>query len=497
MTTVGEFLAQRGAEPRDPRALTIESGIAAAALMIDGQKVAGLSRFTPFNEWLVAARPNMSWDSAHFLLIDEVLDSITLGDIDRLILEVAIRHGKTETGIGYNAYRIEQNPATRILVPTYNQRQARKLSRAIRRLYKRRGGKVVSDSDDEWETSEGGGVRAVGAGAGVASVNADLIWIDDPIGSRDEAESPAHRDRVWDWLTSDILARAEPHTQVVISMPRWHIDDPIGRLLDRQKGRWYVIDLPGVAEEAREGEPPDALGRAPGELLWPELRGQAWMDDMRVDLGTYGFASLMQCRPRPREGGMFKWDWWKLLDIVPAIGPMVRYWDLAGTEARRGADPDYSAGALACRPPDGRTVFVDVERFRHSVARRDARLEEICKADLKAFGGRISWWIETEAGIAGKERTAELVRRLQNLGMPVYTERATGSKRSRAEPLASKAEAGNVWLCPGVWRDPFRQEASDFTGDGGSHDDQIDAAAGADAKLAVPTPAVTIMRASI
>src|SRR5690606_27799432 len=109
----------------------------------------------------------------------------------------------------------------------YNQRQAEKFSREIRKLARARGIALSKDRDTagEWETAAGGGVRAVGAGAGVAGVNADLILIDDPIGSRDEAESAAHRDRVWDWITSDLLARAEPHTAVLFTMSRWHQDD--------------------------------------------------------------------------------------------------------------------------------------------------------------------------------------------------------------------------------------------------------------------------------
>jgi predicted phage terminase large subunit-like protein len=289
---------------------------------------------------------------------------------------------------------------------------------------------------------------------------------------------------VWDWLTNDILARCEPHTAVVMTMSRWHQDDPAGRLRDQQSARWTMLDLPAEAEDN------DPLGRAPGEPLWPELRGADWLAEKRDELGSYGFASLLQGRPRPREGGMFKWTWWQLVEAVPASGLMVRYWDLAGTEPKgKGHDPDYSAGALACRMPDQRTALVDVARFRKSIHERDAELARICAEDLATYRGRVRWWIETEAGIAGEERTAALVRRLQAMGMPVDTEHPTGKKIHRAEPLASKAEAGNVVLCPGEWRDAFRAEASDFPN--GKHDDQIDAAAGADAKLAVNHSATT------
>lgn len=442
-----------------------------------------------FGVWMAVAKPQFRWDYRHFKAMQQLLDQVTAGIVRRAYFQVAIRHGKTEhNSVGYAAYRLERDPRFRWIVGSYNQRQADKLSREIRKLARARGVLISSDRDTagEWETEAGGGVRAVGAGAGVASVNADGIIIDDPIGSRDEAESQAHRDRVWDWITSDLLARCEPHTAVLFTMSRWHTDDPAGRLLDQHGKRWTVLDLPGRAE------PNDPLGRNVDEPLWPELRGEEWLKEKRAELLEYGFASLIQGRPRPREGGMFKWNWWQQLAAVPAVGRMVRYWDLAGTEAKgRGHDPDYSAGALACRMADTRTALVDVARFRKSVAQRDAELERICREDLAKYRGRICWWIETEAGIAGQDRTAALVRRLQALGMPVYTEHPTGKKVLRAEPLASRAEAGNVLLCPGEWRDAFRSEAADFPN--GTHDDQIDAAAGAESKLATPPAEVAFI----
>lgn len=426
-------------------------------------------------------RAEHQWDAKHFVEMQRHLDMVTDGDVRRVYFSVAIRHGKTEHNtIGYSCCRLRANPKTRILVCSYNQRRAEKFSREIRRLLRSIGVAMSAERDaaSEWETSAGGGVQAVGAGAGVASVNADLIIIDDPIGSREDAESQAKRDQVWDWLTNDILARCEPKTAVVMTMSRWHQDDPAGRLLDQQRARWVVVDMPAEAEEN------DILGRAIGEPLWPELRGPDWMQEKREELGAYGFASLLQGRPRPRAGGMFKWEWWQLMDSVPAIGPMIRYWDLAGTEPKGGShDPDFSAGCLSCRLPDERTAIVDIARARKSIAARDAWLEQIALRDLAQFGHRVSWWIETEAGIAGEDRTIALVRRLQALGLVVSTEHPTGKKIFRAEPLASKAEAGNVLLCPGEWRDAFRLEAADFPN--GKHDDQIDAAAGADSKLTV------------
>lgn len=435
-----------------------------------------------FGAWIGTARPEHQWTARHFVAMQRVLDRVTAGDDRRVYFQVPIRHGKTEHNtIGYAVYRLERDPTTRLLVGSYNEKRAQKFSREIRRLAGARGIPLSTERNaaGEWETEAGGGVQAVGAGAGVAGVNADVILIDDPIGSRDDAESQAKRDQVWDWLTNDILARCEPQTAVVMTMSRWHSDDPAGRLKDQQGARWVMLDLPA------EAEADDPLGRAVGEPLWPELRGATWLQEKRDELGAYGFASLLQGRPRPREGGMFKWAWWQLLESIPAIGPMVRYWDTAGTEAKGKGDPDYTVGALLCRMPDGRTAVVDVARFRYSVGQRDAEIARIARADVQQYRGRIHWWVEREAGVGGKDRTDALKRLVQNTGLPISDEPATGNKAFRAEPLASAVEAGNVLLCPGEWRDALRSEAADFPA--GNHDDQVDAVAGAFNKLAVPT----------
>lgn len=463
-----------------------------------------------YGTWLADARPELRssqddsdevptqavrWDYPHFLLMQVALDEVTAGIKRRVLFQIPIRHGKTEHNtIGYAAYRIIKRPSTRVLVCSYNQLMADKFSREIKKLVKHAGVELSDERDSarEWETAAGGGVRALGAGSGAASINADLIIIDDPLGSREDAESQATRDTVWDWMTNDILARCEPHTAVIVQMSRWHKDDPAGRLQDKQSSRWHVIDLSARAEPYDDSKPlsetnkPDPLGRLPGAPLWPELRGEQWLVEKREELGEYGFASLLMGRPRPREGGMFKWAWWQLIDEEPLTWykPLVRYWDLAGTDKKEGNDPDYTAGCLAGRMTDQRTALVDMARFRCGVHQRDTKMEEVAVADLAKYGAaHVRWWIETEAGIAGEERTADLVKRLQALGMSVHTEHPTGDKALRAEPLSSKAEAGNVVLVRGKWNDAFRSEAADFTGRGETHDDQVDSAAGADAKL--------------
>jgi predicted phage terminase large subunit-like protein len=445
--------------------------------------------------WLATARPEMRWDYGHFRYVQSSLDDVTAGRCLRLYTSLPIRHGKTEHGtIGYTAYRLSRDPRTRVVIASYSAVRAEAFSRQTRRLVRSLGVPLSEERDAarEWETAAGGGVTAVGAGAGLASVNADLIIVDDPIGTRADAESPAHRDRVWDWMTSDVLARCEPHTAVCLTMSRWHEDDPAGRLMDRQGDQWRVLDLPAIAVDG------DALGRPVGAALWPEMRPLAWLEQQHASLGPYAFASLMQGRPRPPEGGMFQWDWWRLrdADAVPLM-PLVRYWDMAGARpSRRGSDPDYTAGVLGGRAPDGTTGILHVDRFREEVAARDARIIARAREDQRLYGGRVTYWIEAQSGIGGSAATDDLLRQLHEIGMTAYAERATGDKYERMRPLASACLAGNVWLGPDdggtPWRDALRLEAADAPT--GRHDDQIDASAGMFNRLAVEVPTIRTLR---
>lgn len=445
-----------------------------------------------YGDWLTSHRPEFDWSAAHFRVMQGVLDGVTRGSIRRAYFSVPIRHGKTEHNtIGYAASRLHATPDLPILVVTYSQQQANKFSRQIRRLCRKIGVAISREVNgvSEWETAAGGGVRAVGVGTGTASVNAGLILVDDPIGKRDDAESQAIRDAVWDALTNDILARAEPHTAVLMTMSRWHQDDPAGRLLDRFAGHWHVTDLPG------EAEPGDPLGRAVGAPLWPALRGAEWLEEKRRELLDYGFASLIQGRPRPREGGTFRWEWWKEIGAFPATGPVVRYWDLAGTRQRDGShDPDYTAGALLGRTPDKLTVIGHVTRFRVTVAARDAMVVARARRDREIYGSRLVYWFERQAGVGGSEASDALLRSLQAEGIATYSEVATGSKLDRATPLASATMAGNVYLAPDdpeePWHTAFKAEAADF-GPSAKHDDQVDAAAAAFNKLSLAGEAGT------
>lgn len=158
-----------------------------------------------------------------------------------------------------------------------------------------------SQAADRWETTNGGGYLAAGAGAGIAGFRADLGLIDDPIGKKEDADSKLFRDKLWNWYLYDFTPRLKPNALRVLIQTRWHEDDLAGRLLASEASEWVVLSLPLLAGDA------DPLGRAKDELLWPEWFNDGTVNDARKDPRV--FNCLYQQNPTPESGNYFERDW--------------------------------------------------------------------------------------------------------------------------------------------------------------------------------------------
>jgi hypothetical protein len=261
-----------------------------------------------FAQWLSIVTPSYTWHWQYLQYVQAQLDRVTTGECKRLMLFLPPRHGKSEmTTVRYPVWRLERDPSLKVIIGAYNQILANKFSRKARRIAEQR---IPLARDraavEDWETASGGGVRAVGVGGGITGQGGNLIVIDDPVKSRDEAESLAYRDRVWEWYTDDLYTRLEPGGSIILIMTRWHDDDLAGRILASDTAvDWTVISLPALAESN------DPLDRDEGEPLNPERYDTAALLDIKQTLGSRSFTALYQQTPIPAEGGMFKRSWWK------------------------------------------------------------------------------------------------------------------------------------------------------------------------------------------
>lgn len=417
-----------------------------------------------FSPWLREVTPAYSWDAPHLLYIRAQLDRVTRGEIDRLMLFVPPRHGKSELAtVRYPVWRMECDPTLTVIVGAYNKLLADSFSRKARRIAQER---FQLDDErraaDEWQTIQGGIFRAAGVGTGVTGKGARLIVIDDPVKSREEANSPAYRERVWNWYRDDLYTRLEPGGALILIMTRWHEDDLAGRILASEDGpNWTVVSLPALAEDN------DPLGRAPGAALWPARFDEVDLARIRTVLGTQSFTALYQQRPTALEGGLFKRGWFDIVNAVPSAAQRVRYWDKAGTDA----GGDYTAGALIAMDGDGVFYVENVVRGQWSALERERIIRQTAELD----GRNVPIWVEQEPGSGGKESAQATIRALA--GWNVYAERVTGDKLTRAQPFAAQCEAHNVRVVRGDWNAAFLDELTMFPN--GRHDDQVDASAGA------------------
>jgi predicted phage terminase large subunit-like protein len=433
------------------------------------QKAASGEYMPSLYDWLKKVNPDYNWDWRHTKYIIDHLQKVSDGEIRKLMIFTPPRHGKTElASIHFPTYFLEKNPKNRIILGTYNQTLANKISRRIRALCKTR---IELDPDrkamEEWDTKDGGGCRAVGVGAGVAGVGANLIIIDDPIRSRRDATSKTVRDTTYSWYTDDIFTRSEPDSRIVLIMTLWHEDDLAGRIQSLEKD-WTIIRLPALAEEN------DPLGRQPGEALCPDRYTREQLLETKDVMGR-SFYALYQQRPQEQEGEFFKASWFIRDDRVPEAETsdrfeFVRFWDKAAT-----LDGDYTVGVLMMKNRATKQYYIlDVVRGRWLPFERDKTILRTAQKDQELYG-HVRIFHEEEPGSSGKDAARQTNTLLA--GYSVKAIRSTGNKQLRAEPYQSQAEAGNVHVLAREWTPDFLDEHATFPN--GTHDDIVDAASGA------------------
>jgi predicted phage terminase large subunit-like protein len=373
----------------------------------------------------------------------------------------------TYASVIFPAWWFTQHPRTSIISASHSLALAEHFSRRVRTLilakHQYLGFGVSRDQRalDKWTTSTGGEYMSVGVRGAISGRRADLVIIDDPIKSQADAESSRQRGHIWDWYKSDITTRLKPGGKVVLIMTRWHPDDLGGQLLNQAAAEWRVVRLPALAE------PDDLLGRPVGTPLWPEWEDHTALMRKRALIGERAWSALFQQTPMPSGGRLFSIDRIALVQAETDTAPTVRAWDLAATDSTGRNDPDWTVGVKLSRASTGRYVVLDAVRIRGT----PHQVEELIVNTAHKDGMKVTVAIPEDPGQAGKSQTAYLVRQLA--GFHVISSRETGSKATRAMPLASQVEAGNVSIVRGDWSRVLLDEMRDFPW--GRKDDQVDA----------------------
>lgn len=362
---------------------------------------------------------------------------------------------------------MQRQPKAGLLAASHTTELAEKWGRRVRNLVNEHSIALgitpdpLSQAAGRWALTSGAEYYAAGVGTGIAGFRAKFGLIDDPIRSRQDADSELIRDRIWDWYINDFRTRLIPGASEVLIQTRWHEDDLAGRALNHSK--WHVISLPAIAEDN------DQLGREVGEPLWDDDAygyGEQ-IQELRKNTPARTWSALYQQRPAPEEGDYFKAEWLKPYTTPPDKAQMRVY---GGSDYAVTADGgDYTVHAVVGIDPEGRMYLLDLWRKQ---AASDIWVEAFC--DLVLEHKPIGWAEETGQIKSGVGPFLEKRQRERKAWCVREQFPTRGDKAVRAQSIRGRMALEGLYVPINAgWYPDLRAELLSFPA--GKHDDQVDA----------------------
>ncbi len=389
-------------------------------------------------------------------MIAQKLEAVERGDIDRLMIFMPPRHGKSELASKrFPAWCLGRNAHRQIIAASYNSDLASDFGRHVRNIVAAPEFMSVfpevslaadSQAANRMNTNRGGAYVAAGVGTAITGRGADIALIDDPFKDREEADSERRRDLVWDWYRSTLYTRLMPGGAVVLIQTRWHEDDLAGRLLAQEPDQWDVLELPAISDA--------------GEALWPEWYNLPALERIKATVGPREWSALYQQRPQPDDGTFFQRAWFKEWETLPAL----RFYGTSDYAVTDG-DGDYTVHRIWGIDAAGAIYRVDGWRGQTT---SDVWIER--KLDLIAKWKPLAWF--GEAGVIKKAIEPMLKRRMLERKVFCRLEwlASVADKPTRARSFQAMAASGRVYLEAGADMSEF------LVFPAGKHDDDVDTA---------------------
>lgn len=418
-----------------------------------------------------ALEPFGQTPAAHHRLLIKELQAVADGLVDRLMVLMPPGSAKTTYGSYLFPAWLMARGGTQVLGTSHSIARAVYVSRRVQRIIKANEAtlrfRLANDAVEQWATTNGGEYTAAGVGKGIAGTRARYGLIDDPVRTRQAADSEVTQETIWDWYWGDFLTRLGPGAAQVIMMTRWAEGDLGGRLEEAEGKDWRIVRVKAIAEAD------DPLGRKPGEYLWDD-DGFGYGDKLRANFISYSnagksrdWSALFQQVPVPDTGDYFHKDW---LRSVPTLPPRESLRIFGGSDyAVTDNGGDFTVHAVLGIDSDDRLYVCDLWRGQTS---SDVWVEAFC--DLVIMWHPMGWAEELgqiKSGIGpwldrrSRERKAYVARE----AFPTR-----GDKSVRAQSIRGRAALSGLYIpADAPWRAALEAELLSFPA--GKHDDQVDA----------------------
>lgn len=449
-----------------------------------------------FATYRLAMRPNMKWNwwteevAGH---LERFKIELLAGRAPILAICAPPQHGKSWTISDFISYITGNAPHLKTIFGSYSDDLGVRTNLDVQRAMASErysqvfphvniglpGWQCNTDVIEFGELGElsGGYFRNTTVNGPITGMEINLGVIDDPVKGRREANSKTIREQTWLWFTDDFLSRFSTNAALLIILTRWHIDDLLGRAIQRFGRDIRILRYPAIAEIDDRGHANWNDRRHEGEALFPELKPLSFLKKRRTIYTDASWEALYQQNPYRAGGGKIPIHKLNYIDLWDRseVQASVRYWDKASSVRREGYTPtSATAGVLMHKLVDGRFVISHCAGGFWNEFDREARIKTFAEADSHLYPN-YHVVVEREPGSGGKDSAAATIRNLA--GYNVTEDRVTGAKEIRAEPFVAQCQGGNVWLVAGEWVHGFLDEAELWPQ--GRRRDKIDAAAGA------------------
>lgn len=394
-------------------------------------------------------RPKMKlgwWQRDLCAHLMEFKRALIAGEAPMLFVQAPPQHGKSETINDFIAWLLGNHPELMTMFASYSDRLGVRANLSFQRYLRsekyakvfpepilRQGGVVTQDfmelqGKGYWRNTT---VRGPVTGEGL-----DLGIIDDPIKSREEANSALIRDRTWDWFTDDFMSRFSEEAGLLGIMTRWNIDDLFGRA-QKAFPKAKVVTYRAIAEE-------DEDCRKIGEPLFPEHKSLPFLNIRKDAMMPHNWNALYQQHPTLAEGELFETAWLKA--VSPQALPPIKYRMIfADTGQKTKEQNDYSCFQCWGAHGQNEAILLDMIHGRWKAPQLRTQASAFWDKHATMTGvGRLR-----RMNVEDKVSGTSLIQDLEG-NIPVFGIQRGTDKVFRANDVSPLVQAGRVSYVTGV-----------------------------------------------
>ena len=423
-----------------------------------------------FNVYCKRTIPNYK-DTPFHRKVCAALMRVERGEIDRLLLEASVRHGKTLLcSQRFPLWYMGRNPGRHVMGCSYGGDLAIRSGRRLRNLAATPphlqifpDARLSEDSTraDAWTLTTGGEYLAAGTNGPIMGRGFNLGVLDDLLKGLEAANSEVQRNAVWDWYTGDFLSRSENPHAIIFVTARWSDDDPAARirdLHDRGLEEWEILNFPALDEN----------DKALAEEVIPakQLIARRRVTPTRI------WQAMYQSNPIPESGDFFQDDWFKPSDRqwspADVEAGLLRCYGATDAAVSKGGG-DWTVHIVVGVDPQDRIHIVDLWRGQET---SDVWVDKMLELGTK---WKVHAWAEERGQISNavdpliRKRMLETQRFFRRIAFSVSKD-----KKARALTIQGRMSAGVVfWPIGAPWYAQAKNELLRF--DAGKNDDVPDA----------------------